>query len=295
MKKSLRIPAIVIALLMTLSLFGCLVNNNQTQSTGEASENEPVSVPEHDTVAPTEPENTADDGANDFDAVAIELGSVKIKATEVSNSLSEYLDMFSYYGEIDEELIEQSISLTEEEIVRYYLPLWKANELGLNLSEEKEAAFAQEADAYVEEARSYLLCQFAYYYGDADELYDDPSPLTEEQINAALDEINAQLAMMFGDGFLFDDYLEMERESYLTSLRIEAFTELLKEQVSTAPLSDEQVDAWYQKMLETQKSKYAVSPDEFIAAYQTANTVQAGESGEDPTLILYVPDGFLRV
>ena len=263
MRNYQRIFAILLTLLMALSTFGCLVSDKKTESAVETGEPGPVAVPEPAEIPSAEPQETADAGEFDGEAIAIELGDIKLKAEDVANSLVQYLDMFSYYGDLDEETVAQCVSMTEEELVRYYVPLWKANELGMTLSAEKEAEIAAEADEAVEEERNALLCQFAYYYGGAAEYYEDASLLTAEEKNAAEDEINAQLAEMFYEGFLFDDYLETERENHLEEYRIDALSALLRSQTETGALSDEEVDAWYRETLEAQQKKYTDAPEEF--------------------------------
>lgn len=283
MRNYQRIFAILLTLLMALSTFGCLVSDKKAESAVEMGEPGPVAVPEPAEIPSAEPQETANAGEFDGEAIAIELGDIKLKAEDVANSLVQYLDMFSYYGDLDEETVAQCVSMTEEELVRYYVPLWKANELGMTLSAEKEAEIAAEADEAVEEERNALLCQFAYYYGGAAEYYEDASLLTAEEKKAAEDEINAQLAEMFYEGFLFDDYLETERENYLEEYRIDALSALLRSQTETGALSDEEVDAWYRETLEAQQKKYTDAPEEFYY------------DGDGDVPVLYVPDGYLRV
>ncbi len=278
MKKATRILSVLTAIVLMLSLFGCLVPKSGTDGSDTAS---PTAV------------STANGGANslefDGEAIAIELGDVKIPANDVAIALDNYLSMFAYYSMIDEELIADCMSMVEDELVQYYLPLWKANELGITLDAAQEAEAAQNAENEVEEERDAILLKFAHYYADLDEDVEDASLLTEEQRSIALEVIEEQLAEMFYEGFTFDDYLAMERESYLKAYRIDALVDVLKAMALQDPISDEQIDAWYETTLEAQKAKYADSPLEY---YYDATDYRNGMS---ETPVLYVPDGYLRV
>lgn len=276
MKFNKRFLAMLTAILLSLSLTGCLVPKEE----GELNEVTP---------APEDAQTQAPDTVNfDGEATAIELGSIKIKANDVVNLFDSYMGMFSYSGSVNAETVEQCMSMTEDEMIRTYVPLWKAEELGITLTSEEELEIDASAHAEVEEERNALLCQFAYYYGAIEEIPDDASSLTQEQIDVAVNAINEQLAQMFHEGFVFDDYLAMEHDSILESFRIDRLTEALKATMNTDSLDPVEVDAWYEKTLAAQKAEYDENPLEYYYDAQ-------GLDVEDAVPVLYVPDGYIRV
>ncbi len=281
MKLIKRFFALLTALLLTLSLVGCLVPKEEDKpdaSTSSGTEGTASS----ETADPSLP-------AFDTEATAIELGSIKIKANDVANLFDSYMSMFSYSGSINEEVVNQCLSMTEDEILRNYVPLWKAEELGVKLSDEEELELSASAHAEVEEERDALLCQFAYYYGATEDVAASASELTQEQLDVALNAINEQLAQMFHEGFAFEDYLQMEHDSILEGLRIDKLSETMKANLDTEALDAEAVNAWYEKTLEAQKTKYDATPLDY---YYDA---QGLDLESDATPILYVPDGYIRV
>nr|PZM98678.1 MAG: hypothetical protein DIU74_13345 [Pseudomonadota bacterium] len=268
---------------MALSMAACLVPKTED---AEGATDKPA---EQATAKPAPADDPTDVTAFDGNAIAFELGDVKITADEVANMFDSYISMFSYTGEITGEDVEQCFAMVEDELIRYYLPLWKAETLGITLSEEEEAEFEALAREQVEEERSALLCQFAYYYGAADDIKDDASMLTEDQIAAATDGINEQLAQMFYEGFVFEDYLAMEQNSYAESYRIDKLTVLLQERVAGEPAGDDAIEEWYQKTLEDQKTRYTEKAEEYYY------DVMSYESGLSETPVLYAPEGYVRV
>lgn len=282
MKQWKRLLAVCTAVLMALSTVACLVSKTDD---AEA----PTDKPAQTTDNPAQADAPAASGTFDGDAIAMELGDVKVTANEFANVFDSYIGMFSYSGTIDSETVEQCIAMVEDELVRYYLPLWKAKELGITLSDEEEAEIETLVREQVEEERSALLCQFAYYYGAAEDILDDASMLTEEQIATATDGINEQLAEMFYDGFVFDDYLDMERDSYAEGYRIDKLTAMLQERYAGEPIGDAGIEEWYQKTLEEQKTRYTENPSEFCS------DTLSYDSGFGDAPALYAPDGYVRV
>ena len=289
MKNHTRILILLTALVLTLSIFGCrLVPNDNGQSGGAETPGADATDTGATDVSPSSDPDAWTDGF-DGEAIAFELGDVQVTADEFANAFDQYISMFAAYGTLDEETVSQCISMVEEELLRYYMPLWKANELGITLSEAEEAEALKNAEADVEDERSGLLCQFAYYAGVADTFAEDVSELTEDQKAAALELIEEELADMFEPGFTFEDYLALERESYLESYRIDALSEALKAYTSTESIGADRIEAWYESTLEAQESKYASGPDEFYYDDQDYR------NGLSSTPVLYVPDGFIRV
>ena len=277
-----RFFAILTAALLLLFATACLVPND-----GKAAETTEPEVPAQVTEAPqSEP---AASGAFDGEAIAIELGDITVTANEVANVFDSYIGMFSYSGAIDRETVDQCFAMVEDELVRYYLPLWKAKELGVTLSDADTAEIEALTRDAVEEERGALLCQFAYYYGATEEYVEDATQLTDEEIDIATDGINEELAEMFYEGFVFEDYLNLEYDSILESYQIDRLNEALRAKFADTPLDAAQIDAWYEETLSAQQTLYSSTP----ADYYTDTMDYADGFSETP--VLYAPDGYVRV
>lgn len=276
MKHTKRILAFVTAILLLLPLAGCLVPDENEWAT-EAAPSGAVPAPDGAN------SSKSDASAFDFNAVAIELGDIKITAGEVQTMFDQYVSMFYSYGsELNAESLGEFLRMTEEWLIEYYAPLWKAEQLGIKLAEETEAKIAADAEKAVAEERNELLCMFAEEFTDLESVT-DASVLTEEQLTTVLDAIGDELREMFGEGYTFDDYLATRNQDYTLSMQLDEVTELLKERtLEDLSLDQEAVDEWYETALEAQKTKYDASPEEFYYDAQD-------------TLILYAPDGFARV
>ena len=276
---TLRLIALITALLLALPLFGCLVKDDEPQSDAQTVE-DGVKAPEGlDTATDTSEPTTAPDP----NAVAIELGEIRITVDELKNTYTQYINYFAQGYGLDEEMLDQFMSMTEESLIEFYMPQWKAAELGLTLSEEDEAEIAAEADRAVEEERNYILCMFAQMYAGADEDIEDASQLTDEQLSTALEEIRHALEDE-GEDFTFDEYLEMRRKDAVDEYRSDRCTELLREYLSSSVLSDPGViDERYEAMLAAQKERFDADHDFYLAC-------QNGDDIEDEFLVcLYVP------
>ena len=281
MKHTKRILALLTAILLILPLAGCLVPN-ESESATEAAPSGVVPAPNGANSG-----NASDAAAFDADAIAIELGNIKITAGELESLFDQYVSMFSYGYGIDEESLNEFLRMAEEGLVEYYLPLWKAEQLGIALPEEEEATIAAESEQSVAEERNEILCMFAEEYTDVEEAIENAETLTSEQLSIVLDAIDAELAEMFGEGYTFDDYLAMRYDDYVLSARLERLSELLMEKAGSDSVPDQEaVDQWYETTLEDQKTRYDASPEEFFYDAQ---------SGLNEFLFLYAPKGYARV
>lgn len=281
-----RIFAFLAAALLLFSMTACLVPKETDAGTAD-----PTAA-----AAPLTGDDTGDSSGDeqvsgDFDgeAIAVELGDITITANEVANVFDSYISMFSYSGSIDEEIIDQCFAMVEDELIRYYLPLWKARALGVSLTDAETAEITELTRSEIAEERNALLCQFAYYYDATDDIYEDAAMLTEEQLNIALDGINEQLAAMFSEGFEFDDYLDLEFDNIYESFEIDRLTEKLKANMTDAPLDAESVDAWYAETLAEQQTRYDETPSEYY--YDVSDYAD----GYLATPVLYAPEGYVRV
>ena len=272
-----RMIPILLALLLTLGVFGC----------SKPQENDPNATAEPGaTDAPG-----ADADSFDRDAVAVELGSIKITAGEIADSYSYYMSMLeSYYGSVptDDASIKEYRDMAVDDLIRYNVPSWKAAALGLSLSAEQEATLEAITGQEIEEMRSELICDYAYYYADADA--DDISELTEEQIDIALNQIASELSTYFYEGYTLDQYLNEQFDSVLNDKRMEMLRDLLKRSsLGAVAITDEQVTEWYTEELTSQQEDFAADPLKF------REQLDAYNSGETGVPALYLPEGFMKV
>ncbi len=285
MKRYLRAIALLTALLLILPTVGCL-KQKQTENQNDPAPTGEVAAPDGLQSQGTVPgsDSAAEPAEFDADAIAIELGDIQITAGEVQDTLDQYVEMFAYGYGLDEETLSQFMGMTEESLIEFYMPQWKAQELGITLSEEDEAAIAAQADASTEEERNAILIMFAEAYADLEEEIEDASELTDNQLVVTLDAIDEELAAWKGEGYTFDDYLAMRRQSYADELRMDRYTELMREQFGASVLSEPgAVDARYEAALAAQKEKYDADPEFYLAC-------QNGDDVEDDFLVcLYVP------
>ncbi len=252
MKIQKRLLALLTAALLLLPLTGCLVPKDAEPSADPTASSGSVAAPD---------DVTADSADFDGDAIAIELGDLKITAQEFSDTFDQYVSYFSYSYGTDQETLKQFMSMTEEWLIEYHMPEWKANELGLTLSAEQEEACAAAAQAEADEQRDMLLC----YYGDPEGKIEDVSELTDEQRQYAIDTINEELATYYGDDYTFDDYLSLRYKDALTSQRIEKFSSLLEERFAAEnPVDKAAIDEWYETTLAGQKESFAEDPTTYL-------------------------------
>lgn len=276
--KQTRIPALLLALLMTLSFAGCLVPE-ETQATDPAP-------------SALQPEASADTSAYDPEAVAVELGSIQITAGEIEESYNYYVSMLeSYYGVAvtDDASISEYREMAVNDLVDYYMPMWKASELGVSLTaseqDEIEKAVAEETD----QLRTDLICEYAYYYGGAAEIYEDTALLTVDQINGAMEEINAELTEYYYEGYTLDQYLQEQYQNSVDDRRISLLSDKLREASSdTLNVTDEQIEAWYESTLAAQKESFDADATAYI------DQAESFANGETDYPALYVPEGILR-
>ncbi len=293
MKHTLRILALITALFLTLPMLGCLVPNQDAQKenaseTGEVKTPEDFQPGDSEGGAANESENGGDRTEPDEDAIAVELGDIQIKVSEFENMYDQYVSMFAGYG-FDEEMLNEVLGMAEDSLIEYYTPEWMAKKLGVSLSAEEEAEIEAEVERLLGEERDEIILDFAEDI-EADEPISDVSLLSEEQIAAALEEINSQLAMYFGDGYTFDDYLAMRRDSYLTSMRVDKYTAILEEDFRSDAVSDaETVNAKYDEMLSAQKEQFDADPSLFLKA------MNGEKVADELSFPLYVPVSAARL
>lgn len=292
MKKTTRILAFLTALLLMLPSVGCLVSKTDRPNTTETAA--PEGSADDGLHAPdglqtdgseggkpdgTHTDDPEGDGTFDIDAVAIELGDIQITAGELQETFDEFYSYFAYAYGADEEMLDQYLRMAEESVIDYYLPTWQAAEQGITLTEEQEEACRLEAQAAVDEERSGFLQYYAT--GEMDE---DISDLTQDQLDSSLETINMLLAQMYGEGYDFEDFLELRYDRNLSSLRNELFNNMLQDSVRSSVVADQSaVDAQYESTLAAQKEAFDGDPSLFL---DSENGI--GDKGTYP-VCLYVP------
>ena len=281
--KTKKLLALLLAAAMTLSLAGCLVPDKDTET---------------ETAAPTagsnpNPTANVDTTFYDSEAAAIELGDIVITAGEIEESYSYYINMLqSYYGVdiSDDESIREYREMAITDLIHYYVPQWKANELGITLTAEEEAEIENEIAATINDLRTDLICEYAYYYGGAAEIYTDVSFLSEEELAGAMEEIDAELSEYYRPGYTLEEYLADQQKSQVSDARIVKLTEKLRlTNGLNFTVNDEQIEAWYTETLASQQEEF----DQDRMLYR--DTVTAFLSGDSTVPALYMPEGVLRV
>ena len=135
------------------------------------------------------------------------------------------------------------------------------------------------------EERNSIICLFGGDIYEGDEPLTDASMLTDEQLQAVLAEIDESVVEYYGDGFTFDDYLNLLYQDVVSSERADRLTVILQENVrSNYTVTPEDVDAWYETALDEQRTRYDATPAEFYL-----------DAFDPDMIILYTPEGYARV
>lgn len=279
MKHSKPILTVLLAVLLTLGAFGC-AKTDEAEANATAAPN-----------GSTDPNLSETVAGFDRDAIAVELGSVKITAGDIADSYSYYMNMLeTYYGTTptDDASIKEYRDLAVDDLISYHVPEWKAAEYGITLTAEDEARIAEDAAQQIEDLRDELICEYAYYYAGADEV-NSSDELTEEERDIALNQIASELAMYFYDGYTLDQYSADQYEVLLKDLRVEAYRDALKAYTANADISDEEIESWYAAELENQQAAYDEDPFDY------REHVEDLENGYTSVPVLYVPEGFMKV
>lgn len=278
MKTYKRFIIVLLALAMALSFSGCL----------KPKENET-------TDAPSDGATAAPVAANDFnpEAVAIELGDIKITAGEINESFNYYMGMLeSYYGSVptDDASIKEYRDMAISELIRYHVAEWKAKSLGVSLDEAQEAAIEAEADEEIESMRNSFIVDYAVYYAGASEDVENVSELTQEQIDAALQQIADEIKQYLGEDYTFDRYLAEQHSTLVNDRRVDALIDALKQsQFGDFTLTDAQTNAWYEETLQKQRETFDMNP----LSYRTQLSDYRIGATDEP--VLYLPEGFVKV
>ena len=228
-------------------------------------------------------EQQAQDGATpapgqaaDRDAVAVQIGEdFTVTYGEVADYYDYIVSMMSYYG-VSAPTADADIESYQDEavdgLVAQKKQLYFAKQLGLDeLTADEEA----EVQAAVDEEMEYYFDMFR----------SDAEAEGAEDIEARAQELfNQELT---ASGFEMD-YVEFE-EYIFEQVAQQKTLEKLQEHVrSTATIDDDDVQAYYDQLLESQTTAYGEDASQYLTDQENFEM-----NGGDPAVV--VPEGFLRV
>lgn len=286
MKQTIRILSAFLAVSMMLTAVGCFVKD-----TPSADDPAPTTAPAESTGTVADVPNAEPKG--DRDAVAIELGDVTITAGEIEDGYNGYLQMMSYYGmtaPTDDASINEYVQLIVEDLVSQYLPLWKAGQQGLNLTEEELKQIDIDAHNEADAEYNELVLSYASYFTDAGEVT-DVSELSAEQLEETLHYLNEDVREFYGDTTSdIDVYISDEYDNYYKQYLITAYADRLRAQNDEGiTVDDDAVEAWYTDAFARQKEQFDATPTQYRE--------QRDDLTADPSLepLLYVPEGLALI
>ena len=228
-------------------------------------------------------EQQAQDGATptpgqaaDRDAVAVQIGEdFTVTYGEVADYYDYIVSMMSYYG-VSAPTADADIESYQDEavdgLVAQKKQLYFAKQLGLDeLTADEEA----EVQAAVDEEMEYYFDMFR----------SDAEAEGAEDIEARAQELfNEELT---ASGFEMD-YIEFE-EYIFEQVAQQKTLEKLQEHVrSAATVDDDDVQAYYDQLLESQTTAYGEDASQYLTDQENFEM-----NGGDPAVV--VPEGFLRV
>lgn len=228
-------------------------------------------------------EQQAQDGATpapgqaaDRDAVAVQIGEdFTVTYGEVADYYDYIVSMMSYYG-VSAPTADADIESYQDEavdgLVAQKKQLYFAKQLGLDeLTADEEA----EVQAAVDEEMEYY---FDMFRSDAEaEGAEDIEARAQELFNEELTASGMEM-----------DYVEFE-EYIFEQVAQQKTLEKLQEHVrSTATIDDDDVQAYYDQLLESQTTAYGEDASQYLTDQENFEM-----NGGDPAVV--VPEGFLRV
>lgn len=265
-----KLFALLLCALMILSTAGCL----EKAEKAEKAETQPAAV----TTAAADAGEPVD--TSETDALpAFTLGDFTVTVGEVRSSYNTIVEYMGYYGmaapTTAEEIKQYRDMIIEDLLTAKVLP-WKAQQMGIELSEEKKVEVAREVEELIVE-----------YAGDY--LEDAKSELGEDAGAAELalkarEILEQEVADYFG--YPFSQWLEELTASYEEN----ALTEMLQEAFNKGvTVTEEQARAWFDTELANQKESFEEDYTYFKSQYD------AYRAGESDTPALYTPEGFSRM
>ena len=271
MKNKIRMLSLALAAAMLFASFGCLVEKDGNSASPS--------------VAPVETGAAGTASVDDRNAVAVTLGDLTFTAGEVEDMYNSYIDLFSYYGmsaPTDEQTIAEYVQMAVEALISSKVPIWKAAEKGIVLTEEELAKIDSDAHYSADEEYTNLVLSYANYYTDAGSV-ENISDLTDEQLQETLNYLNLDIQDYYGDTISdIDVYIADAFDHYTEEALINAYSDKLRaESDASVTLDDAAVDTWYENAYADQKEELNTDP----TAYRDYR------ESEDALPILYVPEG----
>ena len=262
---SKKLLALALSALMLLGLVGCL-EEKTAGAVSEASAQPTAAAADGDTAAMDE-------------LPAFTLGDYTVTVGEVRSSYNTVLEYMSYYGvaaPTSAEEIGQYRDMVIEDLLSAKVLPWKAQQMGVTLTEEKREEVAQQ----VEE----LLAEYASDYLDTarEDLGEDADPVALAQ--KAREYLEKDVEEYFG--YPFSQWLEEVTTSYEES----GLSELVQEEFNkTVTVTEEDARAWFESALAAQKEDFDDQYASFKEQYQSYIL------GDSATPALYTPEGFGRM
>ena len=262
-----KLFALLLCALMILSTAGCLEKAEKAETqpaavvTATADAGEPVDTSEADALP------------------AFTLGDFTVTVGEVRSSYNTIVEYMGYYGltapTTAEEIQQYRDMIIEDLLTAKVLP-WKAQQMGIELSEEKKVEVAREVEELIVE-----------YAGDY--LEDAKAELGEDAGAAELalkarEILEKDVADYFG--YPFSQWLDELTASY----EEKAVTELVQDRFNEGvSVTEEQARAWFDGELANQKESFEEDYTNFKSQYG------AYRDGESSVPALYTPEGFGRM
>ena len=215
------------------------------------------------------------------EAVYFTLGNHTVKAGEIADSYNDLIKYMGQFGPVptDEETIKEYLGYVADDLFGKYANLWKADELGIALTDDEKAKI--DADVQIERE------SFISEYLDAarqNHIADTNVPTEDELRDEAMKTLEKDA--MDNAGVTFDEYMQQ----YLDYLLKEKLTSKLRDYVqSSITLSDEELETYYGELLEEYKKSYTEKPTNYRADYQAFENHSAAYPP------LWIPDGYANI
>lgn len=209
------------------------------------------------------------------DEIAVKIGDdYTITKGEIEDQYGYMVSMYQQYG-MSAPTAEADIETMQDDVISSLvtekLKLYQADQLGITLSDEQKATVEAQVD---EQMKSYtdMFREQATDEGAAD-VEARTMEIFQEQIDAAGMELDI-------DGF---------RDFMVKGYTEEALKEALKAEITKdVTATDEEIQAYFDQLLASQKESYTAAPADYG---QAAEDFQM--NGGDP--MLYTPEGYVRV
>ena len=247
--------AALLAVTLMLSVMGCALKDDATDTASSS--------------------NASSGDAVDNNAVAVKIGDkYTITKGDIVDQYDYMVQMYTYYGmtapteDADIESMQDSVIST---LVSDKIQLYEADLMGVTLTDEQKA----EVESQVEEEMQYYMESFQSQAEE--EGATDVDARTLEIFQEQLDSAGMEMDV---DGFRA--YLV---EQYTNDALKTALEEKVTEGVTA---TEDEVQAYYDENLASQKESYDATPTDYLSAAESA---QSGDG--DP--VLYAPTGYVRV